>query len=262
MAERLASKSSSTAAALAAFETWPEISRIEIDRFCHNCGYNLHQQDVRCEPRTEVLMCRCPECGTFHPVAVPSASFSNWAQRFKGLLMLHWIAVVLCLGFFVGMFHGVSIYFTLDEFTGYFDSQAGTYVMDFRMFYWEHPEMWALVCGISGGCSFGLAFVGTTLAVVFMPHWRRAAHIAVILVWAIVPAIIVALGFWSEIPKSGPVLASDMLQWATTYILAYVGCYILGGALALWIGRRLVRLVIRIVVPPRWRVCLEAIRPQ
>lgn len=262
MIERRTTDMLSEEGVTAGFETWPETGRIEQDRFCFACGYNLHQQSVRCEPRTAVLMCRCPECGVFHPVTAPGAAFSKWGQRLKGLLMLHWILFVLTLGFLVGLFHGVSMYFTLDEFTGYFNYQSRAYIIDIQPYYWEHPRMWAMVCGISGGCSFGLAFVGTTLMVIFTPHWRRSAHMVAVFVWAMLPAALVALIFWGDIPEKNDPAPGELLRWAVPYISAYTVCYLVGGAVALLVGRWLVRLMIRITVPPRWRVYLEAIRPQ
>lgn len=102
------------------FEDWPEISRVETDRFCFRCGYNLHQQSVRRDPRTEVLVSRCPECGTFH----------------------------------------------------------------------------------------------------------------------------------------------HLVSWSMRYLAGSAGCYVAGGLLAMLIGRGLARLIVRIVVPPRWRVYLEGISPR
>jgi hypothetical protein len=244
------------------FETWPEISRLEVDRFCFACGYNLHHQTVRREPRTEVLMCRCPECGTFHPVAVPASSWQNWMQRFKGLFMVAWMGIVLSIGFTAGVLHGVAVYFTLDEFTGYYDQMARQFIYELKPFYWERRGMWWLVCLISGSSSFGLAMVGTMLALIFMPHWSKRAQAAIVIVWAVLPALIAAFVFWAETGGANSAPRWDLMAWGAPYILTYVCCYLAGGVLALLIGRGLVRLLIRITVPPRWRVHLQAIKPQ
>jgi hypothetical protein len=240
------------------FDTWPHVSRIETDRFCFQCGYNLHHQAVRREPSTEVLMSRCPECGTFSPMAVPATEFQSWLQRFKGLLVIVWVCILLAIAFMAGFLHAVAIYFTLDSLTNYWDPSTMTRVHDVNPVYLEHPRFWWPVYGTSGASSFGLAFVWTIMAMFFLPHWRKAAHVAVVLVWALLPALIVGLFFRWEVVLFG---SPHLVSWSVPYILAYVACYLAGGVMALLIGQRLVWLVMRICVPPRWRVYLAAISP-
>lgn len=235
------------------FADWPEISRIRTDRFCHRCGYNLHTQIVRREPRTELLVSRCPECGTYHPVGEPANRFDVWRQRGAAVILVAWMGVILSLATTAGISQGGLSYFTLDEFTTYQGrrriGQVYTHQLVFSHLYLHRPWDRAAVVAISASCSLGLGFVTTCLALVFMPHWRRPAHWVVIFIWAIVPGIFVALIWREEAP--------DLLTWSLPYIGAYTACYIAGGLLAVSVGRGLIRLVVRICLPPKWRRPLD-----
>jgi hypothetical protein len=87
----------------------------------------------------------------------------------------------------------------------------------------------------------------------FFPHWKMSAQRIVIYVWAVLPGILVGLIFSAEAPQ--------LFRWSLPFIGVYMGFYLAGGFFALLVGRGLVRLVIRVCVPPRWRVHLESIRP-
>jgi hypothetical protein len=64
------------------------VGHIQTDTFCESCGYNLHTQVVRRDPRLEILICRCPECGRW-TAAGKSTARQVWLNRFgTGLLML------------------------------------------------------------------------------------------------------------------------------------------------------------------------------
>ena len=39
------------------------IASVELDRFCVGCGYNLRTLAVFADPRTEIPIVRCTECG-------------------------------------------------------------------------------------------------------------------------------------------------------------------------------------------------------
>jgi hypothetical protein len=185
-------------------------------------------------------------------------------QRLTGMLIVLWILVVLNVAFLVGLFHGVAAYFTLDELTNWqvvtqnVGSRQTEYYLHLDKRYDDHPVERTLTCGVSAASSFSLGFVGAILMLIFLPHWRERVRLAVIVVWAVIPVVITGLAFREE-AKWGN--APELVNWALPYLVAYGGCYLAGGLLALWIGRGLVRLLVRICVPPRWRVYLEAINP-
>jgi len=92
---------------------------IEMDRFCDRCGYNLRTQAVTRDEHTGILICRCPECGTFHPAGVATDAGRAWWGRFGTLLLLFWVLILLscAANALVGM--GVLQYIHLEEFTRY-----------------------------------------------------------------------------------------------------------------------------------------------
>ena len=63
------------------FERLPVIAHIETDRFCQRCSYNMRTQAVRRDPRTELLLARCPECGRFDSVRDHVTATKAWVQR-------------------------------------------------------------------------------------------------------------------------------------------------------------------------------------
>src|SRR4051812_11718852 len=69
--------------------------QLETDAFCSGCGYNLHGQDVSMDERLAFLVCRCPECGRFHPAGANTSANSIWISRFCTILLVVWVGVVL-----------------------------------------------------------------------------------------------------------------------------------------------------------------------
>ena len=87
--------------------------QIETDAFCGNCQYNLHGQPVTVDERLQLPVCRCPECGRFHPAGVATSSNSVWVRRLGTLLLYLWVATitatVLTICFFLGVLAVASI---------------------------------------------------------------------------------------------------------------------------------------------------------
>ena len=84
------------------FEHWPAIAQVQTDRFCDHCGYNLHTQAIRREPRTQVLMIRCPECGRFHPASEAGVRLAVWSRRLASVAIVLWVLCVISLALTVG----------------------------------------------------------------------------------------------------------------------------------------------------------------
>src|SRR5437868_3286417 len=81
--------------------------QLETDHFCFGCGYNLHGQVVAMDERLGFLVCRCPECGRFHPGAMGVSATRPWLARLGvmliSLMVLGSIAVYGFGGLFVGL---------------------------------------------------------------------------------------------------------------------------------------------------------------
>ena len=117
--EPKAGPTSTDCAARSDFDRQPIIARIETDRFCDCCGYNLRTQHVRRDPGTQLLLCRCPECGQLHPVRDQVTAGRVWLNRLGTLALFLWMLVVLPLGFGLGAAQvGISI-IPLEELTNH-----------------------------------------------------------------------------------------------------------------------------------------------
>ncbi len=86
---------------------------IEVDTFCPGCHYNLHGQAVTVDDRLDIPVCRCPECGRFHPAGVGVTASSVWVRRLATVLLFNWVAVVIAatvaICFFMGVISEVSV---------------------------------------------------------------------------------------------------------------------------------------------------------
>lgn len=101
----------------AGFDRQPVVAHVEIDRYCDGCGYNLRTQPVRAEPRTAVLMCRCPECGQFTPARDAVTAGRVWLRRLGTFLALIWVPTVLSVGLGLGAAQVGVVVGTLDVLT-------------------------------------------------------------------------------------------------------------------------------------------------
>src|SRR5439155_9007353 len=79
--------------------------QLEVDVFCVECGYNLHGQPVTRDPNLGLFVCRCPECGKYHPAGTGISATTPWVRRLAAILLLFWVLIVLfavfmtCVGF-------------------------------------------------------------------------------------------------------------------------------------------------------------------
>ena len=70
------------------------LGRLECDAFC-TCGYNLYRQAVVRDPRLDMALVRCPECGRWHPAGHGATAASVWMTRLAKLLLVAWILLLL-----------------------------------------------------------------------------------------------------------------------------------------------------------------------
>jgi hypothetical protein len=235
------------------FEHWPSVTQVQTDRFCHNCGYNLHTQAIRREPRTQVLMIRCPECGTFHPASELGTRLAIWLRRLASVSIVLWVLIVSSLAVTVIGLQSAATYLTLDSLTEnqWVTGPTGTvHERHPSPYLWANDRTWRLqLYATTGSMSLGLGLVATVIALVVVPHWRKFHHAVFIAIWALIAAGIVTGIWWSETVR--------MFHWGLPRIAAQAAVYILGGLVALIIGRPLIRLIGRICLPPRVRSVVE-----
>jgi hypothetical protein len=75
------------------------------DRLCAGCGHNLVNQPIVREPHYQLLIARCPECGTAAPLQ-EYPLLGRWAGRLAALGAVAWggMLLALILGAGVGLF--------------------------------------------------------------------------------------------------------------------------------------------------------------
>ncbi len=61
--------------------TEPMVGRIETDRFCDECGFNMRTAPVYRDGRTRLLLARCTECGRIHDAAQLTSAGRVWLTR-------------------------------------------------------------------------------------------------------------------------------------------------------------------------------------
>lgn len=90
--------------------------QLETDQFC-DCGYNLHGQVVSRDERLGFMVCRCPECGAFHPAGHGTAARSQWLSRLAVGMLIVWTMIVLGATSLLMLAAGVMQVTAVDEFS-------------------------------------------------------------------------------------------------------------------------------------------------
>ncbi len=231
------------------------IAYVEVDRYCPNCAYNLRTQPVRRDGPTQLLVARCPECGSFDAVANTMTAAKPWLSRLATLGLLIWILALLGSIFGLSFAQGAVTVGTLSGFTmwqqiadptvpgGTFRS---TYQRVLKPDYRTHDYEFIMTMAVFG--SFVLAFLLIAILVVACHHWRRA----VIGCFAVVHTLVVSMLVW-EIWKYD---MQTLFDWGKQYIIGFTIVRLIGALAAVWAGRPLARLTVRIFLPPRIRSVL------
>jgi hypothetical protein len=238
---------------------------IEIDTFCTGCHYNLHGQVVSIDERLGFPVCRCPECGRFHPAGVGVTASGVWLRRWAAGLLLIWVLMVIVgtlaiAGLMAGI-DGSSIgeYETWHAATREEMAQAGVIVAGAGPFSVVEIRPWTsrlnqedipwlpMVLMSIGSCALGL--IAGTLAVTFLWHWRRRRYLALLL-----------------LPLAPAVFVDTVFRLDTAFALVRVQCMqrigwqvsaaSVGVLLGIWFGRSVSRTIIRIIIPPKPRQAL------
>ncbi len=233
----------------------PIIAYVEVDRYCPECAYNLRTQPVRRDGPTRLLVARCPECGSFDAVANTMTATKPWLSRLALLGLLLWILVLLWSIFGLSLAQGAVNVVTLEEFTTWQQvpvpsPMAGgtrpSYQRVLRTDYLTREYRFIMGLAIFG--SFALAFLLIAMLVVACHHWPRAVFAC----FAVVHTFVVSAFVWEAWKYDMPAL----FEWSQTYIVGFGIVRLIGALAAVWGGRPLARLTVRIFLPPRIRSVL------
>lgn len=245
--------------ALGEFDQQPAVARVESDRFCDGCGYNLHTQVVRRDGRTQLLLCRCPECGRFHAVRDSVTAGRVWLQRVGTLGLFVWMLLVLAGGFSLGAGQLAVSIGTLDELTTYRPTSmpvATTSGPGGRMSYstsntvWqrqvrEEMRQYGAFMALMLGLAFALGFALAALMTITMHHWPRWGYLGPVIVVPVVAGLLTFYIWGNDY--------AHLRDWAVRYILLDGAANLLGGLVGVLCGRPFARLLATLILPPRVR---------
>jgi hypothetical protein len=231
--------------------------QLEVDAFCAGCGYNLHGQEVSMDERLAFLVCRCPECGRFHPAGANTSANSVWVSRLGTILLVVWIGVVLAmtavsmLGF-AGLQAGYIGTFT------YFRSANGPQNFNGPWFISLDPDPGTSEMNIPGNgvatilisIAAAVGFLVGTMLVAFLWHWPPRRYLLVALVVPTVPAAIVMWSFLDDRKYE------HIRQWCVSRTWMIAAVQMGGMLLAIRFGRPLARAIVRTIIPPKPRQLL------
>ncbi len=137
------------------------VAMLEVDVFCVECGYNLHSQPVRRDENLGIFVCRCPECGRFHPAGTGITAISPWLRRLATILLIFWILIILTAIFFICMGLGAITVAHVETF-----SYRKLMTLDGREAEWKQVQM------PGGGMNYQVVAKGTTRPTI--NNWKMA----------------------------------------------------------------------------------------
>ena len=258
---------------------------IETDTFCAGCGYNLHGQPITRDERLDIRVCRCPECGKFHPAGRESTAASLWLSRVATLALGFWILVILFALFWLVIGMGAVMVVHLEEFSyrrmvaadgrevewgntgrGNMLVDKGTTqpahgnitrtvrsldpAHDWRRQHYQNEE-WRrqqMLIGsvILGLSDLGLGFVGGVLLVVFFWHWSKRRYPLVMLLPFAVAAVVLAVTLMED--------EYEFIRgWAISRALMHAALQAAFMYAGIKLGRPIARGLLRMFIPPRPR---------
>ena len=230
---------------------------LQIDRFCEECAYNLRTQPVTRDPRTNILICRCPECGTFHPAGAATDAGRVWLGRLGTLLLMLWVVILISLagGVLGGL--GTLQFAHLEAFSRYerqdrvetVDGQAITrrvYERTLRRPS-SNPAYEArqrterrVLLGVLIASSLIAGAAGGTMLTVFLWHLgRRTCYLALL-----VPLVLAGFDYWIWAVET-----THLRAWGLQRLAFYACLQSAGLAVGILLGRATVRAVLRLLLP-------------
>jgi hypothetical protein len=230
---------------------------METDVFCEGCGYNLHGQPVNREAGLGLMVCRCPECGRFHPAALGVTATRPWLARLGVGLIVSWVlfavGVFLLCGFFMGLFS----YIHLEVFTQrtYPQNANGSYVYSNYAprsirpppppnpnYYDDRETAWKVL----GSLSIANAVLLGSFCAVSMWHVRKE-RLYFALGWPILAAL-VTYGLWWANEN-----IELIVNWSIVRLVIYTVINIAAMVVGLKVGRPIARFLLRVLVSPKLR---------
>lgn len=256
-------------------------AHLEADTFCEGCGYNLHGQIVQRDERLGLMICRCPECGRYHPAGHKTAATSLWLSRFAALGLFLWVLVVLavitlaCIAFgAIQVLHveAMSYITTVDAQGREIDHQpigpGGAYVAVYagttqpvvnagrtrnvrtftpspRMMQFQTERPWWIPLIILGFAA-GSGIAAGMLLVTFLWHWDKRNYVWTVLLPLATAGFVCTMIYfddWYDLIRAWSLQRVVMWGLIETAFM-YIG---------ILIGRPFARLLLRMFVPPRPR---------
>jgi hypothetical protein len=234
-----------------------QYGQIEVDIFCTHCFYNLHGQVVTIDPHLKFPVCRCPECGTFHPAGAGITSSSIWLRRLTSVLLFTWVGIVLLSAIAFTAVLAVLSNASIQAFAWGMPYLVAPHVWQYRMHlnnwrsatnYDTNVNGFSVMMFISGG-SLMTAFIAGVLFVTLLWHWQRARY-AWALLLPILPAIILVI-FYDSLPYY-----ENIRSVCTLHVLVQTGIQCAGVVAGILLGRKISRMIILAIIPPKPRQSL------
>jgi hypothetical protein len=250
---------------------------IEIDAFCTGCFYNLHGQVVAIDDRLGFPVCRCPECGKYHPAGTGVTAAGVWVRRFAIILLFSWISIVIAslmvvagamAGFdaaSIGMYEhgymaapdGRPVNWSGAGVAGYVIEGTNIVVRNpvyMRELYPWNPDSTQPGPGLTGmslltSASLLLGLIAGILCVTLLWHWPRHRYFYSVIV-ALIPASLISIPFTTSIEYVH--LRDQCIERSSTQ----VGFQCLGILLGIMFGRAISRGIIQSIIPPKPRQAL------
>jgi hypothetical protein len=227
--------------------------QMETDFFCHQCGYNLHGQIVTRDERLDIMICRCPECGCFHPAALGVSATRPWLARLGVILIFWWVTTILAVFGAAGFFQGLMSFAHLEIFTIYDQSDQRNFRFDLprivrtptpqNQYYHERQEVaWKMLGSLS--IALSVVFGGFCAAVMWHVPKNR---LYLVLLWPILAALITYWLWWANYN------IERIVGWSITRLAIYAAVNVAAMAVGLQIGRPVARFLLKVLVPPRLR---------
>jgi len=228
--------------------------QLETDLFCHACGYNLHGQTVTRDERLDILICRCPECGKFHPAEMGVSATRPWMARMGVMLIAVWVLALLFVLGFGGFLTGACANVHVGNYTERTWTGPGNRTMIRRMTTplvanvglkaYEHWESQWITFVLSDVCLSIALGAFTAIATWHLSSTKRLIFLAL-------PVLVAPVVLWSitsEVDDNSEVLG---------YIVRVIAMYtVLSAAMIVVgqvIGRPIARFMLKLLIPPKLR---------
>lgn len=161
-------------------------------------------------------------------------------ERFHRLLAGVWIALLLGGLFTLAVADFTIIAYVLEKLT----THAG-YSLKLKQIASPHREEYHLLLGTAITASAALGALSGVIGHIVVPHWRIGVLAAVLVLVPALAAGALSL-FWHA-------TAPELFEWGVRHILLLAGTQAISALLGACIGGPPAALLIRALLPPRWR---------